>query len=83
MWVSTACTGDKDDTLDGGEGTHEEDGECVADTSDTSGSDEIDPEGSAIGECSDGFDNDLDGYTDCEDQDFFGNPECDDTDTEG
>ena len=73
------CKDSPEEELDCEEGTHEEDGECVADSSDTgdTASVEAATEGLAPGECSDGLDNDQDGAIDCADPDCQTNPECD------
>ncbi|MED5374713.1 MAG: hypothetical protein VX899_27085 [Myxococcota bacterium] len=44
------------------------------------GADE-DIEGDVAGECSDGADNDADGYFDCDDNDCWGAPDCDEDQT--
>lgn len=41
-----------------------------------------DVEGANPGECTDGADNDQDGYYDCEDNDCWGAPDCDDADAD-
>jgi hypothetical protein len=38
---------------------------------------EVEVEGDDAGECSDGADNDLDGYFDCDDNGCWGSPDCD------
>lgn len=40
-----------------------------------------DIEGDTPGECTDGADNDADGYFDCEDNDCWGSPDCEESDT--
>ena len=73
--VLTSC-GDNEDRLRCGEGTHEVEGECVPEDTNTDSGEDT---GSlpATEDCNDGIDNDGDDQIDCADLDCSDDPQCD------